>query len=75
MLATMFIDLDHLLASPVFDSGRCSINFHLLHSYWAMGIYMLMLFFKKTRIIAVGLIFHLITDSIDCLWNGNFPKF
>lgn len=74
MMATMLIDLDHLLANPIFDAGRCSINFHPLHSYWALGIYILMLFFKKTRIIAVGLIFHLITDSIDCLWNGNFPE-
>lgn len=75
MLATMVIDLDHLLATPVFDSGRCSINFHPLHSYWASGIYIFMIFFRKTRIIGVGLIFHLITDSIDCFWNGNFPKF
>jgi|SRR5699024_5346476 len=75
MLATMVIDLDHLLASPVFDPGRCSIHFHPLHTYWAFGFYVLLLCFKKTRIIAVGLIFHLITDSIDCLWNGNFPKF
>ena len=28
MLTTMLIDLDHLLANPVFDPDRCSINFH-----------------------------------------------
>jgi len=68
MLATMLVDLDHLLATPIFDPGRCSINFHPLHTYWAMAVYVVMLFFKKTRIIAVGLLFHMLTDFIDCQW-------
>jgi hypothetical protein len=72
MLATMLIDLDHLLANPIFDPNRCSINFHPLHTYWALAIYVVMLFFRKTRIVAVGLVFHLITDFIDCLWSGTF---
>jgi len=72
MLATMLIDVDHLLASPIFDPNRCSINFHPLHTYWALAIYVVMLFFRKTRIVAVGLVFHLITDFIDCLWSGTF---
>lgn len=72
MLATMAIDVDHLLASPIFDPNRCSINFHPLHTYWALAIYVVMLFFRKTRIVAVGLVFHLITDFIDCLWSGTF---
>ena len=69
-LATMLIDLDHLIAQPIFEPTRCSINFHPLHSYWAIGIYFLGLFFKKTRIIAIGLLFHIITDWIDCQWVG-----
>jgi predicted cobalt transporter CbtA len=69
MLATMLVDLDHLLATPIFDPGRCSINFHPLHTYWAMAGYVVLLFFKKTRIIAVGLLFHMFTDYIDCQWN------
>lgn len=68
MLATMLVDLDHLLADPIFDPGRCSINFHPLHTYWAMAVYVVLLFFKKTRIIAVGLLFHMLTDFIDCQW-------
>ncbi|WP_271424839.1 DUF6122 family protein [Aequorivita sinensis] len=68
MLATMLVDLDHLLATPIFNPGRCSINFHPLHTYWAMVVYVVMLFFKKTRIIAVGLLFHMLTDFIDCQW-------
>lgn len=66
MLATMLVDLDHLFATPLFDPDRCSINFHPLHTYWAMAGYVVLLLFKKTRIIAVGLLFHMFTDFIDC---------
>ncbi len=69
MIATMLIDLDHLLADPIFDPDRCSINFHPLHTYWALGVYLVMVYFKKTRIVAIGLIFHLFTDFVDCLWK------
>ena len=68
MMLTMLIDLDHLLAMPIFDPDRCSINFHPLHTYFAGMGYLLLLFFNKTRIIAIGLLFHLITDAIDCLF-------
>lgn len=66
-LATMFVDIDHLFASPIFDPERCSIGFHFLHSYLAIVIYVVLLFFKKTRVVAIGLIMHIITDIIDCL--------
>jgi hypothetical protein len=33
LIATMLIDLDHLLVEPIFETNRCSINFHLLHTY------------------------------------------
>lgn len=69
MVATMLVDLDHLLATPIFDPGRCSINFHPLHTYWAIAGYVVLLFFRKTRIIAVGLLFHMFTDYIDCQWS------
>jgi len=68
MLATMLVDIDHLLATPIFDPDRCSIGFHLLHSYPAIVLYTVMLFFKKTRIVAVGLLFHMFTDWQDCMW-------
>lgn len=66
-LLAMLIDVDHLLASPIYDSGRCSINFHPLHSYWAIGVYVFLLLFKKTRIVGVALLWHIFTDFIDCL--------
>ena len=69
MIATMLVDLDHLLATPIFDPTRCSIGFHLLHSYIAIGIYFLLLFIPKTRIVAVGLLFHMLVDWQDYLWS------
>ena len=39
MVSTMLIDLDHLLADPIFDPSRCSIGFHPLHTLWAGIIY------------------------------------
>lgn len=65
-LLSMFVDLDHLLATPTFDKDRCSINFHPLHSSIAMGFYVIGLFFKKTRILCFALLFHMLTDTIDC---------
>jgi hypothetical protein len=66
MILGMFIDLDHLLANPVFDPNRCSINFHPLHSYYAMIFYVILTFFKKTRWIGLGLVIHIIADVVDC---------
>ncbi|MBV6655379.1 MAG: hypothetical protein KI786_16540 [Mameliella sp.] len=68
MIATMLVDIDHLLADPIFDPDRCSIGFHPLHSYPAIGVYAVLLFWPKSRIIAVGLLFHMLTDFQDCLW-------
>ena len=68
MLLTMLVDLDHLLATPVFDPGRCSIGFHPLHSFPAIGLYVLLLFWPRARIATVGLLFHMLTDFQDCLW-------
>jgi len=65
-LLSMLIDLDHLLANPIFDKNRCSINFHPLHSYIAIGFYFLGIFFKKTRILSMALLLHIIADYIDC---------
>ena len=66
MLLAFIIDLDHLLASPIFDPNRCSINFHPLHSYYAIVVYVLFLIPKKTRLYGIGLIAHIIADTADC---------
>ena len=66
LLAAIIIDVDHLLATPIFDPNRCSIDFHPLHSYWAIGVYMALLFFKKSRIFGVALLIHILADLADC---------
>jgi hypothetical protein len=54
MLCGLLIDLDHVLANPVFDSNRCSINFHPLHSYYAIAIYLGLAVFKKQEFWALA---------------------
>lgn len=72
MISTMLIDLDHILATPIFDPSRCSIGFHPLHTYWAAGVYSLLLFIPswKVRAIGLGCLWHLCTDFNDCLLGG-----
>ena len=67
MASTMLVDLDHLLASPIYDPGRCSIGFHPLHSYIAIGFYGLMLLHKNSRIVGLGLSIHMLLDVSDCI--------
>jgi hypothetical protein len=69
-MLTMLVDLDHLLANPIYEAGRCSINFHPLHSYWAIGCYVILLLPSKTRIPAIGLLMHMGADAVDCYLNS-----
>jgi hypothetical protein len=65
----MLVDLDHLLATPIFEANRCSVGFHPLHSFYAVGVYFVLLFFKRPfNIIGLGLLLHMLTDFIDCLF-------
>lgn len=68
MLSTMLIDLDHLLADPIFDPDRCSIGFHPLHTIWAALGYGVLLFIPRwwVRAIALGCLWHLAVDWGDC---------
>jgi hypothetical protein len=70
MLATMLVDLDHLLADPIYDPGRCSIGFHPLHSYPAIAVYVLLTLPPKTRLVGLGLVIHMALDGLDCLLMG-----
>ena len=70
LAATMLVDLDHLLADPVYDPTRCSIGFHPLHGYIPIGIYGLMLLFKPARIVGLGLSIHMLLDISDCFTMG-----
>ena len=66
MVATMLVDLDHLIASPIYNPDRCSIGFHPLHQPWFVALYFLLCFVPKTRLIGIGLIIHMGLDAIDC---------
>lgn len=66
MIAGMLIDLDHLLATPIFNPNRCSIGFHPLHSYFAILFYVFLLTPKKSRLVALGLVIHIFADVVDC---------
>lgn len=66
MLLGFLIDIDHLVANPIFDPHRCSINFHFLHSYYAIALYAILAFVKPTRLIGIGLLIHILADIVDC---------
>ena len=63
------ISPSHILScQEIYVPNRCGIGFHPLHSYYAISIYMIMSLFPKIRIIAIGLLFHMVTDFQDCYW-------
>jgi len=64
---TIIVDLDHLLADPIYDPQRCSLGFHPLHTAWAIGIYSILLFNGRTRLVGIGLLTHMVLDGFDCL--------
>ena len=69
VMATILFDIDHLLATPIYDPARCSINFHPLHSWYMMPLYVIGLFFKNknVRYVCLAILLHLGLDWIDCL--------
>ncbi|MEL6917923.1 MAG: DUF6122 family protein [Bacteroidota bacterium] len=68
--AGILLDIDHVVAEPIFDPNRCSINFHPLHSYWAIAVYLGLLFFNKTRVLGIAFVLHMVADSMDCWFIG-----
>ena len=73
LASTMLVDLDHLLASPIYDPTRCSIGFHPLHGYIPIGFYGLLLLHKYSRIVGLGLMIHMLLDIIDCVVMDKLP--
>ena len=82
LLCGLIIDIDHLLADPIYDPERCSIGFHPLHSGYAMAIYAVLLlasvrlsvgqshlsWWFRLRLILIGVVLHLILDALDCIF-------
>ena len=71
MVAALLIDLDHLLANPIYDPQRCSVGFHPLHGFLPLLLYILLCINSKTRLVGLGLVIHIGLDAIDCqVTNG-----
>ncbi|MEH6457227.1 MAG: DUF6122 family protein [Cocleimonas sp.] len=69
IMSTMLVDLDHLLANPIYDATRCSIGFHPLHAELPIIAYIVLSIFPKTRLLGLGLLIHMALDSVDCQIN------
>jgi hypothetical protein len=68
MVAVNLVDLDHLLADPLFDPNRCSIGFHPLHSWPAQPVWIALALWPKTRLLGVGGLIHMGLDAFDCVF-------
>jgi hypothetical protein len=68
MTLTLLVDLDHFLATPIYDPNRCSIGLHPFHSAPAIGVYAFAAFIPKLRWVAIGLLLHMLLDWSDCVW-------
>lgn len=83
LLLTMVVDVDHLLASPMYAPNRCSILFHPLHQSWAIVVYGVMVLWPLglklmanewryghglMAVLGMGLLIHMLLDGLDCLW-------
>lgn len=67
LLAGWVIDVDHLLAEPVYAPNRCSIGFHPLHTTPAIAVYGAMTLVPAMRMLGAGLLIHITLDGLDCL--------
>lgn len=67
MLCGWLIDVDHLLAEPVYSPNRCSIGFHPLHTAPAIAGYGALLLVPQTRLLGLGLVIHIGLDAADCV--------
>lgn len=68
LLAGWLIDIDHLLADPIYVPDRCSIGFHPLHTWPAAVGYAALAAWTRTRWLGLGLCIHLVLDGLDCVW-------
>lgn len=67
VFASQLIDFDHLLATPIYDPLRCSINFHPLHSWYMFPVYVAGVLFKKYSYFFIAIGLHLVLDYFDCM--------
>jgi hypothetical protein len=70
LMLGMIVDVDHLLANPVYDPLRCSMGFHPLHTWPFVLVYIVLSLVQRTRLIGIGLVIHMLLDTADCLQTG-----
>lgn len=73
LLAGLAIDVDHLLATPIYDPLRCGLGFHPLHTWPAVLAYAALCIHPRTRLLGIGLLIHLGLDAGDCLQMPGGP--
>jgi hypothetical protein len=75
LMAGMVVDVDHVLATPIYDPLRCSMGFHPLHTWPAVVLYAALLVPRRTRLFGVGLLLHMLLDTADCVgMNGGMSN-
>ena len=69
VFASHLIDIDHLLADPIYDPARCSITTHPLHRWFMFPVYAGLALFRNRRIryLGVALLLHVGLDALWCL--------
>lgn len=69
VFASHLIDLDHLLATPIYDPARCSITTHPLHRPWMFVLYAGLALVRNSRIryFGLALLVHVLLDALWCL--------
>ena len=67
LMLGMIIDVDHLLANPIYDPMRCSMGFHPLHTWPFVIAYIGLSLAPRTRLVGIGLVIHMLLDTGDCL--------
>lgn len=67
LMLGMLVDVDHVLASPMYEPLRCSMGFHPLHTWPAVLLYTAVMAYKPARLVGMGLLVHMLLDTIDCL--------
>ncbi len=75
LLASNLIDIDHLLAKPIYDPRRNSIGFHVLHKKRLFPLYLVGCFLPNiAKFLFIGICLHLVLDWAEFKFIVNRKK-
>lgn len=69
IISSNLIDLDHLLARPIFEEGRCSITGKsILHKWYLILLWVLGVFIPipHVQVFCLGVLSHILVDGLGC---------